>query len=179
MHLLRHALPAPGHQAGVGSRLLPVVRVIGCGTLDAGDDAAGLLAVRAAANELSSLPGVEVVESASPLNLVHLLEGVDVAIVVDAVRAPRGGREPGELVRAEAGPDGLPVELSSSLSSHGLGLAEAIGLAAAVAGAPRVVVLGVEVADVVAGRRLSQPVAAALPWLSSRLVAEARSHAPA
>lgn len=154
---------------------MPLVRVIGCGTPDAGDDAAGLLAVRAARDELDPLPGVEVVESASPLDVVHLLEGADAAVVVDAVRAPLGGREPGELVRAEAGRDGLPAEVRSSLSSHGLGLAEAVGLAAVVGSSPRVVFLGVEVAEVAAGGGLSPAVARALPELSALVVREARA----
>lgn len=148
------------------------VRVIGCGTPDAGDDAAGLLAVRAARDELASLPDVEVVESAVPLDVVHRLEGADAVVLVDAVRSPLGGREPGELVRAEAGPEGIPAEIRTSLSSHGLGLAEALGLAAAMGPTPRVVFLGVEVADVTAGAGLSPPVAAALPDLVERLLTE-------
>jgi len=152
---------------------MAVVRVIGCGTPDAGDDAAGLLAVRAARAELASLSDVEVVESASPLDVVHLLEGADAAVLVDAVRTPSGGRRPGELVRAEAARgEPVPVELRSSLSSHGLGLAEAVGLAAAMGPVPRVLVLGVEVGDVTAGAGLSPPVAAALPDLVERLLAE-------
>jgi len=151
---------------------MPLVRVIGCGTPDAGDDAAGLLAVRAVREGLVALGDVDVVESASPLDVVHLLEGADAVVVVDAVRAPLGGREPGELVRAESGPDGLPAELRSALSSHGLGLAEAVGLAAALGRAPRIVFVGVEVADVTAGRPPSPPVAEALPRLVDRLVAE-------
>lgn len=158
---------------------MPSVRVIGCGTPDAGDDAAGLLAVRVARDALAAIRGVDVVESASPLDVVHLLEGVDAVIVVDAVRAPLGGREPGELVRAEAGPDGLPAEVRSSLSSHGLGLAEAVGLAAALGPTPRVVLLGVEIEDVTSGGGLSPAVAGALPALSAAIVSEARSLARA
>ena len=67
---------------------MPLVRVIACGTPDAGDDAAGLAAVRAVGRELAAIPGVEVVESASPLDVVHLLEGADAVVVVDAVREP-------------------------------------------------------------------------------------------
>lgn len=149
-----------------------LVRVIGCGTPDAGDDAVGLLAVRAARERLASM-GVEVLESASPLDLVHLLEGADAAVVVDAVRAPSGGRDPGELIRVEAAPgEPLPAELRSSLSSHGLGLAEAVGLAAAFEPTPRVVVLGIEAAEVAAGAGLSPAVAAALPRLVERVLAE-------
>ncbi len=152
----------------------PRVRVIGCGNPDAGDDALGLVAVREAHAALEAIPGVEVVEAGAAVNLVHLLEGVDAAVVVDAVRTPRGDRAPGEFVRAEAGAEGLPAEIRWSLSSHGFGLAEAVGLAAAVGARPRIVFLGLEVEDVTAGHPLSPRVSAALAALVARIVAETR-----
>jgi hydrogenase maturation protease len=114
-----------------------------------------------------------VVPQASPLEVVHLLEGAGAVVLVDAIRTPGGGRAPGELVRAEA--DGLPAEIRSSLSSHGLGIAEAIGLAAAIGDAPRVVVLGVEAEAPAAGGGLSAPVARAVSPLADMVVAEARA----
>ena len=146
--------------------------MIGCGNPEAGDDAVGLLAVEAARPRLEALEGVDVVETGPALNVVHLLDAVDAAVVVDAIREPRGARPPGTLVRAEAGPEGLPADLGSSLSSHGFGVAEAIGLAAALERAPRVVVLGVEVSDVTEGHALSAPVAATLPALVEGVVTE-------
>jgi hydrogenase maturation protease len=169
VHLVRDAFPDARHRAALTRR----VRVIGCGNPDAGDDAVGLLAVRAARAALEAMPGVEVVEAGTGLNVVHLLEDVDAVVVVDAVRSSGGGRGPGEIVRAEAGPDGLPIEIGSSLSSHGLGLAEAVGLSAALGEAPRVVFLGIEAAEVAAGQPLSAAVSAALPALVERLVGEA------
>ncbi len=151
-----------------------VVRVIACGNPDAGDDAAGLLAVRAALPRLEAIIGVEVVEAGAAFRVADLLEGADAVVVVDAVREPTGARPPGEIVRAEAGPDGLSAGgLRSSLSSHGLGLAEAVGLAAALSAAPRVVFLGVEAAQVGMGMPVSPPVAAALPVLAGLIVREA------
>ena len=149
------------------------VRVIGVGNPEAGDDAAGLLAVRSARADLEAL-GVDVVETGAGLHVVDLLRDARAVVVVDAVRAPRGGRPPGTIVRAEAGPDGLPAEVGASLSSHGFGVAEAVGLVAALDDAPRVVFLGVEVADVAAGHELSEPVASSVPDLAARVVAEAR-----
>ncbi len=151
------------------------VRVVGVGNPDAGDDAVGLLAVRAARPELERLAGVEVVETAAGLHVVDLLDGVDAVVVVDAVRAPRGGRAPGAIVRAEAGPNGLPAKIGSSLSSHGFGVAEAVGLAAALDGAPRVVFLGIEISDVTTGHPVSPSVSAALPELVARVVGEVRA----
>ncbi|MGZ4125506.1 MAG: hydrogenase maturation protease [Actinomycetota bacterium] len=150
---------------------MPRVRIVGCGNLDAGDDAAGLVAV----DRVRSLvpPDVDVVTAPTALHVLDLLEGVDTVLLVDAMRTTGGGREPGHVVRAESGPEGLPATLRSSLSSHGLGLAEAVGLAAALGPVPRVVFLGVEVGDVRAGRGLSPAVDAALPALVDAIVREA------
>jgi len=153
---------------------MAIVRVIACGNPHAADDAAGVVAVAAARSALESIPGVEVVPQASPLEVFHLLEGAEAVVVVDAIRTPAAGRAPGTIVRAEAAPRGLPAEIRSSLSSHGLGIAEAVGLAAAIGPAPRVVVLGVEAAEATAGGALSSPVERAVPELTRRIVAEAR-----
>jgi hydrogenase maturation protease len=150
---------------------VPRVRIVGCGNPDAGDDAAGLVAV----DRVRSLvpPDVDVVTAPTALHVLDLLEGVDSVLLVDAMRTTGGGREPGHVVRVESGPEGLPATLRSSLSSHGLGLAEAVGLAAALGPVPRVVFLGVEVGDVRAGRGLSPAVDAALPVLVAAIVREA------
>jgi hydrogenase maturation protease len=153
---------------------MATVRVIACGNPDVGDDAAGILAVAAVRSRLESIPGVEVVGQASPLEVVHLLEGATAVVVVDAVRTPGGGREPGTPVRAEAGPDGLPAEIRSSLSSHGLGIAEAVGLAAAIGLVPRVVVLGIEAATSEPGGPRSAAVERGLPSLGELVVREVR-----
>lgn len=147
------------------------IRVIACGNPDAGDDAVGLLV-----GEELRRRGFDVVMVRAAVQVLYLLDAVDVAIVVDAIRTPSGERPPGTLVRAEAGPDGrLPAELRSSLSSHGLGVAEAVGLAAALGSSPRVIVHGIEIAEVTAGAPLSAEVAAGLPELVRRIEDEVRS----
>jgi hydrogenase maturation protease len=144
------------------------VRVIACGNPDAGDDAVGFTV----GEDLARL-GVDVVLARAPFDVLDRLDDVDVAIVIDAISTPGGGREPGTLVRAEADEAGrLPGELRSSLSSHGLGVGEAIGLAGALGRAPRVVVHGVEVADVTAGASLSAAVRGAVPQLVSAVLAD-------
>lgn len=151
------------------------VRVIGCGNPDAGDDAAGLLAVRQARRALEALRGVDVIEAGPGLRILDLLDDVDAVIVVDAVRSSDRSRPPGEIVRVEAGPDGLPADIGSSLSSHGFGLGEAIGLATAIGRAPRIVFFGVEVAEIEAGQPLSAAVAGALPNLVRSIVTVAEA----
>ena len=147
------------------------VRVIGCGNPQAGDDALGLLAVRAARDRLPA--EVEVVEAGASIRVVDLLEQSEAVVIVDAVRAPSHSRVPGTLVRAVADRDGLPTELRSSISSHGLGVAEAVGLAAALGPLPGVVFLGVEADDLTAGRGLSPAVQRTLPNLVEAIVDEA------
>ena len=149
----------------------PRVRVIGCGNPEAGDDAAGLLAARAARERLPA--EVDVVEAGPAVRVLDLLEDLDRAIVVDAVREPRGARPRGTIVRAEAGPEGLPAEVAGSLSSHGLSVADAIGLAAALGSLPEVVFLGIEAGDVAMGRGLSPEVEAALPALVDAIASAA------
>jgi hydrogenase maturation protease len=151
------------------------IRVIGCGNPDAGDDAVGLIAVREARPRLERLPGVDVVETGPALDVVRLLEWVDAAVIVDAVWAAGGGRAPGEIIRVDVGNDGIPMGAGpASLSSHGFGLAEAVGLAAALGRAPRIVFLGVVAADVAMGRPLSPAVGVAVHELANRIFAEAR-----
>jgi hydrogenase maturation protease len=133
------------------------VHVIGVGSGN-GDDAAGL-AVAAALAALALPPGVEVRACARPLpDLLDALEGADAAVVVDAARtgAPTGGIRrlaPGALARRP------------SASSHGLGVAEVLDLAAALGRAPaRVELLALEIPPAsapAAGPQLGAAVAAA------------------
>ena len=154
---------------------MTTVRVIGCGNPDAGDDAAGIVAVERARRALAAIPGVEVLPLVSPLDVVHHLEGADAVVVADAIRTPGGRRPSGTVVRAVVGRDGLPVEVRSSLSSHGFGVVEAFGLASAIGALPRVVVIGVEAEETTAGRPMSDAVLVALARFTDSVVQEARS----
>jgi hydrogenase maturation protease len=140
------------------------VRVLGFGNPDVGDDAVGVLAVRAAGDDLRAL-GAEVLAGVSPSSAMYLLAGAEAIVVVDAVRTTDGRREPGQLVRLEAGEDELTASVRTSLSSHGLGVAELVALEAALGHRPTVVVLGLEAGTTIMGDRLSPPVEAALPDL--------------
>ena len=150
------------------------VSVVGCGNEDAGDDAIGILAVRDVRSELEALR-VDVVPGISPLAVVHLLEDVDVVILIDAIRTADGSRRVGELVRVEADGGTLPGGFRSSLSSHGLGLPEVVALAEVLGSEPRVVVLGLETADTRVGASLSPEVRAAMPALREAILAEVRT----
>jgi hydrogenase maturation protease len=141
----------------------PRVRVLACGNPEAGDDAAGLLAARAARSEL---PGVEVIELGPALRVLDLLEGVDAVVVVDAVRS---GDVPGTIIAFDVGSDGFPARYRSALSSHGFGLPETIGLAGSLGPLPRIAFVGVEVGTLVAGPP-GPEVERALPEMARRVV---------
>jgi hydrogenase maturation protease len=146
--------------------------VVGFGNPDAADDAVGILAVREARAALESIPGVRVIEGSVGSDLTELLSEADAAVIVDAVRTSGGGRPPGTLVRAEAGPGGLPPQVGVPLSSHGFGASEAVALAAALGPVPPVVFLGVEAADVRVGHPMTAPVRGCLPSLVRSVIEE-------
>jgi hydrogenase maturation protease len=122
--------------------------VVGVGSAVRGDDAVGLeVAERVRALALRGVD-VDVVE---PLDLVTVLAGREHVVLVDA-SAPAG--RPGTVRRLAVG-DGV-VEGGTGGSSHGYGVAEALGLARALGVLPPTVVLvAVEAADVRVGAALS------------------------
>lgn len=152
-------------------RAAPAARtplVIGLGNADRGDDAAGLEVVRAL--EGRTVDGARVVEGPrEATGLLDLWTGVERVIVVDAVRS---GRAPGTVVRLEVGPHGIPTSVRPS-STHGLSLAEAVGLGLSLGAMPRsLVVYGIEAGDFAAGRGLSGPVARGVAEAARRVADE-------
>ena len=150
------------------------VRVIGCGSGDRGDDAAGFIAVRALRRRLQGRPDVQMLEAATGLHVLDMLEGARAVIVVDAVHSSCP-RPAGTVIRVEAGPAGLPAELTASVSTHGLGVGEAIALAGVLDRLPRTVFLGLQVASIAPGDLLSTDVAAAMPAFVDTLEHEVQS----
>jgi hydrogenase maturation protease len=105
------------------------VRVIGVGTPH-GDDALGLAVVTRLAG--APLPAwVDLVACERPLpDLVDALEGVETVILVDALRP---GRWPGRVHRLQR----EDLLQDRSLSTHGVGVAGALELAAVLGHVPR------------------------------------------
>jgi hydrogenase maturation protease len=151
-----------------------VIRVIACGNPDAGDDAVALAVADAVRERLDATAWVEVLDVGPAVNAVSLIESATGAILVDAVRT-RGGRPTGEIVRVEAGPDGLPVELGGAVSTHGFGVGEAVAVARALGSTAPIVVIGVEAADTALGRGLSPMVRHAMPELVDLILTELAS----
>lgn len=97
--------------------------IIGCGNLLASDDAVGIEVIKIL-SQREFPPQVELIEAGTPgLSLVHMLEGADKAIIIDAVMS---GAEPGTIYRFTA--DNLPSRDIVPSSLHDLNLVDAIEL---------------------------------------------------
>lgn len=121
-----------------------------------GDDAVGPLV-----GERLRAAGVDVHECGDdPTRLVERLAGVDLAVVVDAVRS---GQAPGTVHRIDGRADALAGG-PGGVSTHSIGLAAAIDLAEALGALPRrVVVIGVEGERFAIGDAPTPAVSAAVP----------------
>jgi hydrogenase maturation protease len=148
--------------------------VIGIGNPYRRDDGVGPALVDALVK--LRLPGVSpVVADGEPSQLLDAWAGAPLAVVVDAVlcAVPSPGRiHRTELTAGGAGQVG-PAGASAAASTHGLGVPDAVRLAAALDLMPlRLVVFAVEAADIGFGHGLSPSVAASLPGLTKAVLAE-------
>ena len=140
--------------------------VIGIGNEFRRDDGAGPLVLTRLARLVP--PGVELVASdGDPARIIEAWDGAALAIVVDAVRADPA--VPGRVHRLVLDHDDLPP--GGEVSSHGLGLDGAIGLARAVGRLPRrLIVHAVEAGDVSLGTGLTAAVASATDALAEAVL---------
>lgn len=144
--------------------------VIGVGNLDRGDDGVG----RLVAYELRGLlPGdVRIEESfGGAAELVELLRDADHAVLVDAMVS---GVAAGTIRRFDCAA-GEVAPGAGGASSHGLGVAEAIGLARALGCLPPVcLVYAIEAAGFTPGAEMTPVVAAAAKETARRIAGELR-----
>ena len=144
--------------------------VLGLGNEYAGDDAAGVLAVRALRAELAG--DADVVESAaSGLALLEVFAGYDRAVVVDSIHT---GRSPAGTI-TEAGLAELGLARAPSLHQAGIPELAAVARRLGMGFPDRTRVLAVEVAGpLMFGAPLSAPVAAAIAPLGRRVLEQIR-----
>ena len=114
-----------------------------------------------------------VVSDGEPARMIEAWTGADLAVVVDALRvagtAQAGGPATGRTHRLVI--DEATAEPASTVSSHGLGLGDAIGLARALDLMPaRLIVHAVEVTDCGYGVGLTPAVAAAAETITSAVL---------
>lgn len=134
-----------------------------------GDDAVGVLVLRALASRLPGDAAVLFDGGCDGPSLVDAWAGFDTAICVDAC-ASAGA--PGRIRRIDPATEALP-RAGNKGSSHALGLAEAIALAKALSREPeRIIVYAVEGACFDHGAPVTAAVAAAAAQVSECIVAE-------
>jgi hydrogenase maturation protease len=128
--------------------------VIGVGNPWRGDDAAGLAVARLVRERAD--PRLHVVEHEGEATaLLDLWAGADDVVVVDAASS---GAPPGAVHRIDPVSEPIPAGLFS-VSSHVLGVADAVELARAVGRLPaRLTVYGIEGADFSLGARMAPQV---------------------
>jgi len=148
---------APGHRI-----------VLGIGNPDRGDGAAGRAVVRLLQGR--TCDGVELLEQDGEVTaLLACLEGSSTAFLVDACRS---GAAAGTVQRFDVGKAPLP-RVGFGLSSHGLGLAEALELARVLGRLPpNCIVYAIEGSAFEPGEPLSPCVAAAVAAVAARLQGE-------
>jgi hydrogenase maturation protease len=142
--------------------------LIGVGNEFRRDDGAALWLVHRLRDRVPA--GVRIVLSdGDPAELIDAWADAPLAVVVDAVQAAPG--VPGRLHRLMLDhPHPAP---GRAVSSHGLGVAGAIGLARALGRLPdRLIVHAVEAGDVSLGTGLTPAVSAALPQLAAAVLAD-------
>ncbi len=142
--------------------------LIGIGNPDCGDDGAGRKVARSL---VGKLPGqVQIIELDGEVTaLLHQLRGADAAVLIDACRS---GSVAGTVHRFDVAAQPLPRG-ALALSSHGVGVAEAIELARVLGDLPPAcVVYAIEAECVEPGSALSTPVAAAVAETAARVRGE-------
>jgi hydrogenase maturation protease len=142
------------------------VALIGVGNRYRRDDGVGPAVV--AEIDKQQLPGVTcTVAGAEPTELIEAWRDADLAVLVDAVLCDPS--TPGRIHRTL----GDAWHRPTAASTHGLGVPDALRLAAALRQEPgRLVIFAVQAADVGLGLGLSPAVQAALPALASAVLAE-------
>lgn len=145
------------------------IKVIGIGQSLRGDDAAGLEAVRlwqARYQVHGQHTNVKVVLAELPgTGLLDLLQGVRVAILIDAVQS---GAQAGWVHTLS--PDQLAGFTHGAGSAHGLGVAEVLALGEKLMPSQmpaKLILVGIEAGSLGMGEKLSPEVAEALPRVAS------------
>ena len=140
--------------------------VIGVGNEFRRDDGAGPAVVARLTGRVPAATEL-VVSDGEPVRMIEAWDGAALAVVVDAVRAEPA--VPGRLHRLDL--DRAAAAPPGTVSSHGLGLGDAIGLAQALDRMPgRLIVHAVEAADLTQGAGLTPAVAAVIDALATAVL---------
>ncbi len=143
------------------------VRIIGCGNIGRGDDAAGLLVARRLRRLGVETSDVEVIEqSGESFSLLDCWTGSEEVILVDA-SAPSGS--PGRVRVWNAHTDTLPEDFSPC-STHAFGVREAVELARVLNCLPRTLLIyGIEGKQFLLGAPPSSEIKCAVASVAERI----------
>lgn len=143
------------------------VRVVGIGNPDRGDDGVGAAVICALGRR--ALPAVDLhARRGDALALIEDFESGEPTICVDAA----AGDRPGRIHRIDLGSGELPRDVAF-VSSHALGLPEALALARTLGLMPEeVVIYAIEGTRFDHGAPLDEAVAAVVEEVADRIVAE-------
>ncbi|HEX9075633.1 MAG TPA: HyaD/HybD family hydrogenase maturation endopeptidase [Anaerolineae bacterium] len=143
--------------------------VLGLGNILLQDEGAGVRVVERLQAEYVFPNDVTVLDGGTlGLDLLHVLEESDRAVVVDAVRSDK---EPGALVRLRNAE--IPAFLGPKVSPHQVGLQDLLGLAQLRGHLPgEVILLGVQAGRLEPGLDLSPAVAAQVEPLAAHVIEE-------
>ncbi|MCP4593819.1 MAG: hydrogenase maturation protease [bacterium] len=113
------------------------VTIVGCGRTDCGDDGAGVRIGEALRrSDLAEHPGVRILLTESPgIDLIADMEGVEFFVLVDAAQAD-SDHPAGTWAKLDYGAPGAKLRVGRQQSTHGLSIAEALELAAALGQLP-------------------------------------------
>lgn len=141
--------------------------IVGLGSPLMGDDGLGVMAADRVRETWTFDPHVEIVDGGTwGMNLLHVIEGAEGVVLVDAIEA---GAEPGSVVVIER--EHLPRFLATKLSPHQIDLKEVLALAEFRGSLPaRTVAIGQQPARVEMSFGLSDAVKSGLDELCQAVV---------
>ncbi|MBE0472926.1 HyaD/HybD family hydrogenase maturation endopeptidase [Rhodoferax sp.] len=146
--------------------------VLGIGNTILSDEAAGVRAVEALEQAWHVPDNVLLIDGGtSGMEMIEDLSNLDFLLVIDVVLT---GAAPGTLVKIAG--DEIPVFFRDKLSPHQIGLPDVLASLELLDAIPKeIVVLGVEPISLELGMEMTPTVAAAIPELVDRAVAELRA----
>ncbi|MHB8170281.1 MAG: hydrogenase maturation protease [Thermincolia bacterium] len=141
--------------------ILKKIMVLGVGNILREDEGVGIHAIQAfAQRELP--PNVEILEGGTAgIELLHLIEGVDHLVVIDAMDAKA---EPGAIFKFQPGEVSVFPD-NFGMSFHQVGLLEVLNMARILDKLPETMIFGIQPQSMEWGMELTQPLTAKLPKL--------------
>jgi hydrogenase maturation protease len=148
------------------------ILVLGVGNTLLKDEGIGVKVVEKLQSGYSFSSNVELMDGGTlGLRLLDPISNADYVIVVDAVQ---NAQPPGTLYRLPA--DDLAKRVTFKNSLHQLDLVETLAYAEILGNRPEAVIIGIEPADISPwGTELTEPIAALLPEMCSRVLKEIES----